>query len=192
MALRHAVLASLLDGESSGYSLAKKFDVGMANFWHAVPQQLYLELTKMERDGLVEGRNVVRESRPTKRLFTLTAAGHAELERFAAAAVKPSFVRDDLLVKVQVVDSVSAGAVIEQLQERAAVAAAKIDIFSRYLRSLRGDLDQETFLATSDRIGPYLTCLRGLRFEQEHADWCNQTAQVLRARQAVRQDSKAP
>ncbi|WP_210588762.1 PadR family transcriptional regulator [Streptomyces sp. GESEQ-35] len=192
MALRHAVLAALLDGESSGYQLAKTFDLGMANFWHAVPQQLYLELAKMEKSGLVEGRNVVQESRPTKRLFTITGAGLAELERFAAAPVKPSFVRDDLLVKVQAVDSVSVKAVIEQLEERAAIAAAKIDIFTRFLHGLRGDLDEQAFLTSGDKIGPYLTCLRGLRFEQEHADWCNETSRVLRARQAITQEDAAP
>lgn len=186
--LRHAVLAALLDGESSGYQLAKSFDLGMANFWHALPQQLYLELTKMEKAGLVEGHNVVQESRPTKRLFTITDAGLAELESFAQAPVKPSFVRDDLMVKMQAVDSVSAEAVIEQVEERAAIAAAKIDIFTRFLRRLRGDLDEQEFLRTSDRIGPYLTCLRGLRFEQEYADWCEETARVLRARQAITQD----
>jgi DNA-binding PadR family transcriptional regulator len=40
MALRHAVLAALLEGEVSGYQLAKRFDVSVANFWSASPQQL--------------------------------------------------------------------------------------------------------------------------------------------------------
>ncbi|MGW8949570.1 PadR family transcriptional regulator [Streptomyces sp. NPDC055709] len=185
MALRHAVLAALLDGESSGYQLARSFDLGMANFWHALPQQLYLELTKLEKDGLVEGRRVIQESRPPKRLFTLTEAGLAELAQFAEASVKPSFIRDDLMVKVQAVDHVPVEPVLEQLDERAAMAAAKIDIFERFLRRLRGDLDEETFLATAERVGPYLTCLRGLRFEEETAAWCARTAGALRVRSGL-------
>ena len=55
MSLKHAVLAALLDGEYSGYQLAKAFDAGVANFWHALPQQLYAELTKLETEGLVAG-----------------------------------------------------------------------------------------------------------------------------------------
>src|SRR5689334_22788333 len=65
MALRHAVLAALLDGELSGYQLAKAFDVGVANFWYAQPQQLYAELTRLEKEGLVAGREVLQESRPS-------------------------------------------------------------------------------------------------------------------------------
>ncbi|MEU3298798.1 PadR family transcriptional regulator [Streptomyces sp. NPDC006678] len=192
MALRHAVLAALLDGESSGYQLARSFDLGMANFWHALPQQLYLELTKLEKDGLVEGRRVIQESRPPKRLFTLTEAGLAELARFAEASVKPSFIRDDLMVKVQAVDHVPVEPVLEQLDERAAMAAAKIDIFERFLRRLRGDLDEETFLATAERVGPYLTCLRGLRFEEETAAWCARTAGALRVRSGLTRGGPRP
>ncbi|TXS35041.1 PadR family transcriptional regulator, partial [Streptomyces sp. OR43] len=93
MALRHAVLAALLDGEFSGYQLAKAFDVGVANFWHALPQQLYTELARLEKEGLVEGRQVVQETRPNKRVFQVTDAGRDELEKFAATTSKPSFIR---------------------------------------------------------------------------------------------------
>ena len=183
MALRHAVLAALLDGEYSGYQLAKAFDVGVANFWHALPQQLYAELAKLEKEGLVTGRQVVQESRPNKRLFRVSDAGLAELEEFAAAASKPSFIRDDLLVKVQAVDRVGAGPVIEQLEERASAAEARIGLFGELLRRMRDGADEEEFLRRGGRIGPYLTCMRGLAFEEGHRDWCRRTADVLRARQ---------
>ncbi|OEU91799.1 PadR family transcriptional regulator [Streptomyces abyssalis] len=182
MALRHAVLAALLDGEYSGYQLAKAFDVGVANFWHAMPQQLYAELAKLEREGLVTGRQVVQETRPNKRLFRVSEAGFAELEQFAAAAAKPSFIRDDLLVKVQAVDRTDAGPVIEQLEERASAAGARIALFTDLLRRMRGDMDEEEFLRGGERIGPYLTCLRGLAFEEGHRDWCRHVADVLRER----------
>ncbi|MFG3280783.1 PadR family transcriptional regulator [Streptomyces sp. NPDC048111] len=183
MALRHAVLAALLDGEYSGYQLAKAFDIGVANFWHALPQQLYAELAKLEKDGLVAGRHVVQETRPNKRLFHVTEAGRAELEAFAAAASKPSFIRDDLLVKVQAADRIGTASVIEQLDGRARAADAKIEQLGALLRQLRGACDEEEFLLHGERIGPYLTCLRGLAFETEHRDWCRRIASVLRARQ---------
>lgn len=182
MALRHAVLAALLDGERSGYQLAKAFDVGVANFWHALPQQLYAELAKLEKEGLVAGREVVQEARPNKRLFTVTDEGSAELQRFAATPSKPSFIRDDLLVKVAAADSVDPVELISRLDERAAASRAKVDLFDGLLRTMRGDLGEEEFLARGARIGLYLTCLRGRVFESENRDWCERTASVLRAR----------
>lgn len=184
MALRHAVLAALLDNEYSGYQLAKAFDIGVANFWHAVPQQLYTELARLEKEGLIAGRQVIQESRPNKRLFHVTEAGHAELERFAADVPRSSSIRDDLLVKVQASDRTDTAPVIEQLQARASAAEAKIELLGKLLRRLRGDADEAEFLRTGDHIGPYLTCLRGLAFEQGHLDWCLRTAAVLRERPA--------
>ncbi|MFD3934766.1 PadR family transcriptional regulator [Streptomyces sp. NPDC058611] len=186
MALRHAVLAALLGGDFSGYELAKEFGLGVANFWHAQPQQLYAELAKLEAEGMVVGRQVVQESRPNKRLFRVTDTGIAELERFAAAPSKPSFIRDDLLVKVQAVDRLGTRPVIGQLEARAAAAEAKIELLSKLLVRLRGNADEEEFLRHGRPIGPYLTCRRGLAFEEEHRDWCRSTAAVLRERQVPR------
>jgi DNA-binding PadR family transcriptional regulator len=185
MALRHAVLAALLDGEYSGYQLAKVFDIGVANFWHALPQQLYLELAKLEKDGLVAGRQVIQETRPNKRLFRVTEAGVAELTRWAAGAAKPSFIRDDLMVKVQAADRIPVGPVLDQLDERVRVADAKIEVLEKVLVRLRGELDEDAFLRGGEHVGPYLTCLRGLRFEHEHRDWCALAASVLRTREAA-------
>jgi DNA-binding PadR family transcriptional regulator len=182
MALRHAVLAALLDGEYSGYQLAKIFDVSVSNFWYAVPQQLYAELARLERDGLISGRRVVQLDRPNKRLFTVTPAGLAELAAFAATPARPGSIREDLLVAVQAVDRIDPAPVIAQLAERASLAAAKRDLFDRLLREMRGDRDEETFLRDAERIGPYLTCLRGRRFEQENVDWCRRAEAALRAR----------
>jgi DNA-binding PadR family transcriptional regulator len=185
MALRHAVLAALLDEELSGYQLAKAFDLGVANFWHARPQQLYAELARLEKEGLVSGREVVQDTRPNKRLFKVTDAGLTELEHFAATAVKPSFIRDDLLVKIQAADHVDTGTLIAQLAERTAFARTRIDLFGTLLRTMRGDRTEEEFLLHGERIGPYLTCLRGLAFEQGNRDWCERAVAILRERQGA-------
>ncbi|MGW6792655.1 PadR family transcriptional regulator [Streptomyces chartreusis] len=185
MALRHAVLAALLEEELSGYQLAKAFDVGVANFWYARPQQLYAELTRLEEDGLVAGRDVPQDSRPNKRLFHVTEAGLTELETFTAASAKPAFVRDDLLVKVQAADHVDISDLIAQLTERAQIAQAKIDLFGTLLRRLRDDRTEEEFLRHGDRVGPYLTCLRGVAFERENLNWCTRTITVLEERRRI-------
>lgn len=186
MALSHAVLAALLDGEYSGYQLAKIFDVGVSNFWYAAPQQLYAELARLEEDGLVRGRQVIQRSRPNKRVFTVTEAGIGELTRFAAAATRPLLIRDDLAVKVQAIDHLDPAPVIAQLEERAAEAAAKLALFEKALRRLRGDLDEESFLRNGERVGPYLTYLGGCRLERETRSWCLSTARLLRERVARR------
>lgn len=190
MALRHAVLAAMLDGRFSGYQLAKIFDMGVSNFWYASPQQLYTELAKLEKAGLIAGEQVIQLDRPNKRIFTVTEAGLAELAAFAAAASKPLSMRDDLAVKVQAVDHLDPAPVLAQLDERAVAAAAKLVLFEQGMCRLRGDLAEEEFLRTSSRIGPYLTYLAGCRLEREMRDWCLTTAALLRSRTASHHEEK--
>src|SRR5215216_1067044 len=136
MALRHAVLAALLEGEASGYQLSKRFDVSVANFWSATPQQLYRELERLEASGLVRARLVEQRRRPNKRVFSLNAAGRRELAEFTAQPAKPSALRDDLAVKLQAVDVGDSDAVREALSARLEYARAKLDLYER----LREDL----------------------------------------------------
>ncbi|MEV4075813.1 PadR family transcriptional regulator [Nonomuraea fuscirosea] len=182
MALRHAVLAALLDGEYSGYQLTKIFDIGVSNFWYAAPQQLYAELTKLEAGGLVTGREVVQRGRPNKRVFKVTESGLAELAAYAAAPARPLVLRDDLAVKVHAVDLLDPTPVIEQLRDRAREAGAKLETFERILAGLRGDLDEETFLREGEHVGPYLSGQAGCRLARETRDWCLSTARTLEER----------
>ncbi|MGW6688127.1 PadR family transcriptional regulator [Streptomyces sp. NPDC054961] len=186
MALRHAVLAALLDEELSGYQLAKSFDTGVANFWHALPQQVYAELAKLEEGGLIAGREVVQDTRPNKRLFKVTVAGLAELERFTATTTKPVAIRDDLLVKVQAAEIVDTQELIAQLAQRITFAQAKVELFEALLRTMRGERTEEEFLRHGARIGPYLTCLRGLEFERANGAWYERTTKILSERRADR------
>ncbi|WUH97614.1 PadR family transcriptional regulator [Spirillospora sp. NBC_00431] len=192
MALRHAVLAALLDGEYSGYQLAKIFDMSVSNFWHAVPQQLYSELSRLETEGLISGRQIIQHDRPNKRVYTVTRAGLDELERFAATPAKPGIIRENLLAMVQAVDHISAASVIAQLEDRAVASAAKIEVFEHTMKHLRGDMDEETFLRTGSPVGPYLTCMRGLRFEQENYEWFTSTARLLRTRAGTQPEDGEP
>ncbi|MEV6824149.1 PadR family transcriptional regulator [Amycolatopsis sp. NPDC051102] len=184
MALRHALMAALLEGEASGYDLAKGFDASVANFWAATPQQLYRELDRMAADGLVHARVVHQERRPDKRLFSLTDAGRRSLHGFTAQPPRPGVIRDELLVQVQAVDVGDEPAVRRALAERMARAEAKIAGYERLRARLLDGRFEDDYLAEAERIGPYLTLMRGLSFERENLRWCEQSLKVLDRRAA--------
>lgn len=174
MALRHAVLATLLDGDASGYELAKRFDASVANFWHALPQQIYGELHRLEQQGLIRGRTVRQRGRPDKRVFTITKAGREALREFAAAPTKPGVVKEDLAVKVYAAGIADPEALIAALDQRAAQSAAKLERYQR----------QADALAEPDGsdLGPSLTLARGIAYERENINWCALAAERLRRR----------
>lgn len=184
MSLKYAVLAALLEGEASGYELSKVFDVSFANFWPATPQQLYRELERLARDGLVEARFVRQERRPNKRLFTLTEAGREDLRAFAAEPPRrPTAVRDELLIKLQAMDDPETTRAL--IEERVTWARGKLDRYARVRDRLLDGRTEDEFLREADRIGPYLTLLRGISFEEENLRWCERVLAVLKQRAAA-------
>ena len=183
MALRHAVLAAVLEGEVSGYQLAKRFDVSVANFWSATPQQLYRELERLEAEGLLRGRMVEQERRPNKRVFTLTDAGRAELHTFIAQPTRPTAIRDDLLVKLQAADADDLHPVREAVLERLDHARGKLVLYDSLREGLLGGRGESDHLRDAERVGPYLTLLGGRMFEQQNIRWCEAVLELLDKRE---------
>ncbi len=160
MSLKYAVLAALLEGEASGYELSKLFDVSLANFWPATPQQLYRELERLAQDGLVEARVVQQERRPNKRMFTLTAAGRQQLGTFAVEPTRrPTAIRDELLIKIQAMDGTDPEAPRALVEERLSWARGKLGRYERVRERLLAGRTEEEYLREADRIGPYLTLM---------------------------------
>ena len=182
MSLRDAVLASLLDGESSGYDLAKSFDASVANFWMATPQQLYRELDRLSQQGLIQARVVHQERRPNKRMYSLTQAGHEAIEQFTSRAPKPAVIRDELAVKVLAADAGNAAAVRDFVTERLQWATAKLQRYERFRARMLDGRTEDDYLAHAERVGPYLTLLRGIAFEEENIRWARRVLTVIEQR----------
>jgi DNA-binding PadR family transcriptional regulator len=186
MSLKYAVLAALLEGEASGYELSKAFDVSFANFWPATPQQLYRELERLARDGLIEARVVQQERRPNKRMFTLTEAGRDDLRAFAAEPPRrPTAVRDELLIKLQAMDGTDPDTTRALIEERLTWARGKLDRYERVRDRILDGRTEEEYLREADRVGPYLTLMRGISFEEENLRWCERVLAVLKQRVAL-------
>ncbi|MGN6335452.1 PadR family transcriptional regulator [Mycobacterium sp.] len=185
MSLRDAVLAALLEGESSGYDLAKDFDASVANFWPATPQQLYRELDRLAGQGLIQARVVHQERRPNKRMFSLTEAGRDAIWQFTAKAPKPSVIRDELLVKVQAADAGDIESVREFIRERLHWASAKVQRYERLRARILDGRSEEEYLTRAERVGPYLTLMRGISFEEENIRWAEHALNIVERRMSA-------
>ncbi|KPI28596.1 transcriptional regulator, PadR-like family [Actinobacteria bacterium OV320] len=186
MSLKYAVLAALLEGEASGYELSKVFDVSLANFWPSTPQQLYRELERLAQDGLIEARVVQQERRPNKRMFTLTEAGRADLDAFAATPPRrPTAIRDELLIRIQAMDGVDPEVTRALVEERRTWSRAKLDRYLRVRDRLLDGRTEDAYLTEADRIGPYLTLMAGIAFEETNLAWCERALLLLKRRTAV-------
>ena len=83
VSLRHAILGLLGRRPSTGYELTQTFDRSLRTSWHASHSQVYPELAKLERAGLVE---VVGRGARRSKTYGLTDEGREELRRWLVEA----------------------------------------------------------------------------------------------------------
>jgi DNA-binding PadR family transcriptional regulator len=102
VAISHAVLALLTDGPCHGYQLRAAFEQAVGPQWGGLNiGHLYQVLDRLARDGQVSSSLVPQSDRPDRRVYALTDAGRAELERWLAEPVeRTGGYRDDLMLKL--------------------------------------------------------------------------------------------
>lgn len=75
MALRHFLLGLLSENSGHGYALRKEFLRRLGHFRNINEGQLYTELARMEKDGLIEREVEVPERGPARKLLHITTEG---------------------------------------------------------------------------------------------------------------------
>ncbi|MBC2864662.1 PadR family transcriptional regulator [Streptomyces mexicanus] len=101
MSLPHAILTALLEKPSSGLELTRRFDRSIGYFWSATHQQIYRELGRLEREGLIRALPSEQPARGQRKSYEVLPAGRAELSRWTAASQDPKPLRDTLLLRLR-------------------------------------------------------------------------------------------
>jgi DNA-binding MarR family transcriptional regulator len=136
----------------------------------------------MESQGLIAARVVEQDRRPNKRLYSLTEAGRDTLFHFTAEPAKHTAIRDELLVKVQSVDVGDDGAVRRSIAEHLERARTKLARYDRMRARLLAGRTEDEYFTEAERVGPYLTLMRGRAFEKENIRWAERALTVLEKR----------
>ena len=126
MSVRNALLALLEQGPRYGYQLRAEFETRTGGTWPLNVGQVYTTLSRLERDGLVEGQGVDGEGHV---VYAVTQAGRDEVASwFSSPVPRTQPPREELAIKLALavsVPGVDVGAVIQQ--QRTATMAALQD-----------------------------------------------------------------
>src|SRR5437588_2854755 len=98
--LRYIILGLLGARPMSGYDIKQAFDRALASYWNAGNSQIYTTLKSLSDAELVEAEVIVQKSRPNRKVYRLTPAGQAELDRWLEKDVPERFSKDDFLTKL--------------------------------------------------------------------------------------------
>ena len=101
--VKNMLLGLLATGAKHGYELKTEFENLLGQKWTLNTGQVYLTLGRLERDGLVSCQVVAQDTRPDRKVYSLTELGYKELDRWACEVVQdPVHLRDELVLKVVV------------------------------------------------------------------------------------------
>jgi PadR family transcriptional regulator AphA len=97
MDVKTLCLGVLAERPMTGYEIKKLFDRAFRHFFVAGYGSIYPALAELAATGLVTVENVDQERRPDKKVYQITAVGHARLTDEFAAAEPRHKVRSEFL-----------------------------------------------------------------------------------------------
>lgn len=117
MSLRFALMALLSSRPMTGYDLSKQFSQSVAHVWHAPDSQIYPELKRMERDGLLKAVEVPWGPKGTKREYHVTEAGLAAFREWIDSPLEIRRQRDPAYLKAAYLEWADPAAARSQLRQ---------------------------------------------------------------------------
>jgi DNA-binding PadR family transcriptional regulator len=165
--LGYALLGLLHDNPSSGYALRRVFALSPMTSFSDSPGAIYPALRRLEQAGLVRGYVERSSGSRRRRVFHLTPAGIAELERWLGAPPTRDDVTrrlDELTLRFAFMDQVMGKpASARFLEAMEAALEGYIPALRTYLKSATKQMPLSARLALESGIRGYETHLRWTR-----------------------------
>ena len=133
MSVRQALLTLLEEGPAYGYQLRADFETRTGGTWPLNIGQVYTTLSRLERDGLVTGRDADAEGHV---VYEITGDGRAEVAQwFSAPVSRTSPPRDELAIKLALAVTVPGVDVGQVIQRQRTATVGALQDYTRLKRS---------------------------------------------------------
>jgi DNA-binding PadR family transcriptional regulator len=177
-----AILGTLSFGAKSGYEIKSMVDRSTRFFWAASYGQIYPELRKLAKAGLVEG-----EAKPTggrrRTVYRLTDTGRDELRRWLEKPPEVFELRDESILKLFFASEATPERAIEIVEARKRFHEEKI----AELREIEAYAKRRS---ESDPY-PYLVLRSGIAFSESVIEACERAQAELEKAEAKRNRRRA-
>jgi DNA-binding PadR family transcriptional regulator len=186
MSLKHAILGLLTIQPMTGYDLKHlAFDATIVHFWRADQAQIYRTLDSMESEGLLTSEFHLQAERPSKRVYTITDAGRAELLDWLRQRQSPPVYREPFLVQVFFAGLLTDAEILAHIQTH-------IEAHRENLKQLHSINIPEEHLEDKERDKVFwgMTLELGVAFEHTYLAWLEKWQQIIRGRFSTEGDSE--
>ncbi len=169
--LSYAILALLAAKPQSGYHVARQMRLRLGVLWQAKHGQIYPELARLVKQGLVEVERVDTRAGPPRRVHAITAAGRAELTKWIVKSPQTRPANDELVVKAYALRRVPAKAAETLLREQLSAHEQRLAALEQLLEAMKARMATGAAI-DSPRFGEYAAMRRAVGVEREQAAWC--------------------
>jgi DNA-binding PadR family transcriptional regulator len=166
------ILGLVALGPRSGYEIKQVVDRSTRFFWAASYGQIYPELRRLESEGLVKGEDSPN-GRRARRVYELTGAGRAELQRWLLGSDTTVELRDENLLRIFFADALPREQALQLLEGRA-----------RWHEGLLAALRTIDERPGEDPPFVDLALRWGIAYSEWGAEWCREQLQRLGAQTA--------
>lgn len=168
------ILGMLKLGVATGYDIKRVIDTSTRFFWTASYGQIYPELKRLRKAGLVRAKQAPR-GKVKRTVYSLTPKGEQALHEWLADSQDVLFeIRDESLLRLFFSDLLSRDEVTVNLR-------AQEHIFDLILERFRGIEVEAKAGVAEGRVYPYVALRYGIDFITFSRDWYAETARRLEA-----------
>ena len=167
--LGFALLGLLARRELTGYELSHLLREPIGFFWHARHSQIYPELARLEKTGLVRHTLVRQTERPDKKRYRIAAPGRRALKEWVTSPIADSSSRDELTLRtfsIWLADRSRARAMLTaELERHKTLLQRHREVEATVRKVLRGRRQK------AKQFANYATLRRGVSYERHVVDW---------------------
>ncbi len=179
MSLKHGILGLLSYHSMTGYDLMRYFNESLNFFWNAQTSQIYRDLDNLEEKGLVKSDIIHQESKPNKRVYTITKEGRMEfLKWLNTYSIKESIkIRDAFLMRI----FFSASGDLEKLIKALIAYKEYNEDFLKSLELIHEKLDayHEITRKRNEKLFWELTLKNGIIGAEGNVKWAEESIDIL-------------
>ncbi|HIU77322.1 MAG TPA: PadR family transcriptional regulator [Candidatus Pelethocola excrementipullorum] len=173
--LKYAILGLINRKPMTGYDIMKEFRSALGNFWSAKHSQIYPELKKLTKEGLLEYKTVMAGETLQKKLYTITEAGHTDFMQWLQRSeeIEPT-AKDIFRLRMYFAAQMDGGTVNNLLEDQLSQRSVKLEHLKDTMQSLNHDTCMQ-----GEALGDYLVLDGAIMREESYITWLKKCIDLI-------------
>jgi DNA-binding PadR family transcriptional regulator len=137
----YALLGILMTGSKHGYEIHSYFSLNLSQFWNLSMSQIYALLKRMGKEGMVNSIQKLQETRPPKRIFSITEKGKNSFLSWVQSPVEHiRDIRTEFMAKLFFIKKLKLDGGINLINKQNDICQKRIELIEK-----DRDLDKDDF-----------------------------------------------